>query len=164
MIIRQRSGLGLGCFMGALLLLIAFMIISFAEEGRAVWFVVPLSSMGLTIMFVHPRIELDFENHRFRTYMLFTTVSDFKVLPHLDRIQVRDITYPGGRAGEELPGSWSDSHSYEIFLMSVANEKLVVCERQIETKVKTVVDELVKASGLPVRDVTKDQILKAAKR
>lgn len=162
MTIRRRSGLGIGCFMGALFLLIAFMIISFAEGKKAVWFVIMLSGMGLAIMFVHPRIELDFEKNRFRTYTLFATASDFKEMPKLDRIQIRDITYPGGRSGSLY--SWGDTYSYEIFLMSVANEKLVVCERPSKAKIRAIVGQLIKATGLPVRDVTKERILNEGKR
>lgn len=160
MTIRRRSGLGIGCFMGALFLLIAFMIISFAEGAKAVWLVIMLSGIGLSIMFVHPRIELDFKRNRFRTFFLGlpASSSDFKVLPKLDRIQVRDISHKGGRTSS-IPGSWGDTYSYEIFLMSVDNEKLVVCERPSKTKIKAIVDDLVQATGLPVRDVTNEQIL-----
>ena len=159
MIIRRRSGLGSGIFMGALFLLIAFNILAFAESGRGTWFVIMLSAMGLSLMFVQPRIELDFGKHRFRTFSfsLFASGSDFKDLPKLDRIQVRDVTHKGGRTSAK--GSWGDTFSYEVFLMSVADEKLVVCERPNRTKVRSIVQQLVEASGLPVRDVTKDRIL-----
>ena len=130
MTFRRRSGLGIGVFMGALILLIAFIIFSFVEDGRSTWLVFMLSSMGLSIMFVQPRIELDFSRNRFRTFYLslLARESDFKELPKLDRIQVRDITTPGGRAGSRY--SWGDTYSYEIFLMTVANEKWWVFRRR----------------------------------
>lgn len=113
-------------------------------------------------MFVHPRIELDFVKNRFRTYMLFATATDFKEIPKLDRIQVRDITYKGGRTSS-IPGSWGDTYSYEVFLMSVANEKLVVCERPSKAAIREIVGELNRATGLPIRDVTKEQVLNEMK-
>ncbi|MBS1545924.1 MAG: hypothetical protein JST38_19915 [Bacteroidetes bacterium] len=148
--------------MGALLLLIAFMIASFSEAGKATWIGIMLSGFGLSIMFVHPRIELDFVKNRFRTYMLFATATDFKEIPKLDRIQVRDITYKGGRTSS-IPGSWGDTYSYEVFLMSVANEKLVVCERPSKAAIREIVGELNRATGLPIRDVTKEQVLNEMK-
>jgi hypothetical protein len=164
MTIRRQSGLGIRYFIGSLILLTAFMIISFADGGKATWFVILLSGMGLSIMLVHPRIELDFAKNRFRTYFigLFATESDFKIFPVLDRIQVRDITHRGGRTSA-IPGSWGDTYSYEIFLMTVAEEKLVVCERPNKSKIREIVGELTKATGLPVRDVTKEQILNEVK-
>ena len=148
--------------MGSLMLLVAFTTVANAKEGRGTGIAVMLSIMGVSIMLVQPRVELDFAMRRFRTYSfrILARNSDFKPMPKIDRIQVRDITYPGGREGSKF--SWGDTYSYEVFLMSVANEKLVICERPRASQIRRVVDGLVKASKLPVRDVTKEKILAKA--
>lgn len=159
MTFRRRSGLGAIAFVGALFMLIALMIFLTTDDGLGFLFALCVFAMGLALMFAQPRIELDFVRMRFRTYSMaiFARESDFKAMPKLDRIQVRDVTYPGGRAGSRY--SWGDTYSYEVFLMSVANEKLVVCERPSKARIKAIVCELAKTSGLSVRDVTKEQIL-----
>lgn len=157
MTFRRNSGLGFGVFAGVLFFIIALALTSFTKAS--IGLVSPLVIMGAFLMMVNQRIELDFPRKRYRIYWnrLLVRERDYKALPDLQRIQVRDVIHPGGRADSEH--SWGDTYSYEIFLMTPAKEKLVICKRSTKSAIRSIVKALAKGSGLPVRDVTKEQIL-----
>lgn len=116
-------------------------------------FAVVLTLMGLALVFVGKRVELDFENGRFRiyTFRLLTTRSAFRPLPRLDHIRIRPVRYPVRRSGL---GYWNNTYAYELSLMSVSREKLVLCVREDHPRILALADRLSAASGLRIMDVS----------
>jgi hypothetical protein len=157
---RDRQDPLIRVFLAALVLLVTGMEAVHSASPYTYGILGAQVCFAFGIVFAGPSVELDLDRMRYRLYWFraFARESAFKPLPRLDHIHVRDIRYAGGRE-DSSDGSWGDTYAYELSLMSVAKEKLVLCVRSRKRTIVNHVVALQERTGLGVRDVTQERIM-----
>ena len=144
--------------LGLLLASVAVMVAVHANGYKGYWVALLFGTLALASTFGTERLRIDFVGRRYCIYRLYASNSDYRVLPDIEYIGIRDVIYPGGR--EDSEGSWGDTYAYEVFLMGEGRRKLVVCQRSSARQIRAVVQALVQLSGARVIDRSDEKVTK----
>ena len=154
---RNKYDMGIRYFM-AMLTLLVMSEIAFHVRSWLVGVILLPSLITLVALLTNEKIEFDFVRKRYRVYRFTWLVgrNDYKDLPALDHILLRDVTLTGSVI-RSLP--IGDTYGFELALVDQAHERMIVCIRYSDKSVRTIAKAMLHASGLRLEDATEEQLL-----
>lgn len=143
----------------AMLILLVMGEVAFRTQSWLAAVILMPSAIMLIPLLTNEKIEFDFVHKRYRLYRFRWLVGrhGYMDLPPLDHILLRDVTLTGSFTEPRTP--IGDTYGFELALVDQAHERMIVCIRYSDKRVRAIAKAVQRASGLRLDDATEEHLI-----